>query len=76
MKPAPLPSHLSMPTSLVLLETAAAASKPGAANGPLDHPDTSPRQAGSSTLSRPSPNLCHPHSLLPQPLSLVTKSIE
>ncbi|XP_036405426.1 transcription factor 7-like 2 isoform X12 [Megalops cyprinoides] len=76
MKPAPLPSHLSMPTSLVLLETAAAASKPGAANGPLDHPDTSPRQAGSSALSRPSPNLCHPHSLLPQPLSLVTKSIE
>ncbi|KAG9338358.1 hypothetical protein JZ751_025917 [Albula glossodonta] len=81
MKPPPLASHLSMPTSLVLLETAAAAaaaaSKPGATNGPLERPNMSPRQAGSSsTLARPSPTLCHTHSLLPQPLSLVTKSIE
>ncbi|KAJ8386580.1 hypothetical protein AAFF_G00169060 [Aldrovandia affinis] len=79
MKAPPLAAHLSMPTSLVLLETAAAAavSKPGAQNGPLERSNISPRQAGSSsTLARPSPTLCHTHSLLPQPLSLVTKSIE
>ncbi|XP_035260298.1 transcription factor 7-like 2 isoform X8 [Anguilla rostrata] len=77
MKPPPLAAHLSMPTSLVLLETAAAAGKAGATNGPLERPTISPRQAGSSSaLARPSPTLCHTHSLLPQPLSLVTKSIE
>ncbi|XP_032429637.1 transcription factor 7-like 2 isoform X12 [Xiphophorus hellerii] len=77
------------PPSLVQLEnSAAAASKtPGGAsshNGALEHSDvSSSRQPGSSVASamiRPSASLCHSHSLLPstapQPLSLVTKSIE
>uniref|UniRef100_A0A7N8WMH9 Transcription factor 7 like 2 n=1 Tax=Mastacembelus armatus TaxID=205130 RepID=A0A7N8WMH9_9TELE len=59
---------------------------PGASshNGALEHGDvSSSRQPGSSVVSsmaRPSASLCHSHSLLPstapQPLSLVTKSIE
>lgn len=74
--------------SLVQLEHSAAAGKtPGSAsshNGALEHSDvSSSRQPGSSVASamiRPSASLCHSHSLLPstapQPLSLVTKSIE
>lgn len=74
--------------SLVQLEHSAAAGKtPGGAsshNGALEHSDvSSSRQPGSSVASamiRPSASLCHSHSLLPstapQPLSLVTKSIE
>ncbi|XP_030610634.1 transcription factor 7-like 2 [Archocentrus centrarchus] len=76
------------PPSLVQLEnSAAAASKTPAAsshNGALEHGDvSSSRQPGSSvasSMARPSASLCHSHSLLPstapQPLSLVTKSIE
>ncbi|XP_041671364.1 transcription factor 7-like 2 isoform X12 [Cheilinus undulatus] len=79
------------PPSLVQLENssaAAAASKtPGASshNGALEHGGdvSSSRQPGSSvasSMARPSASLCHSHSLLPssapQPLSLVTKSIE
>ncbi|XP_050922438.1 transcription factor 7-like 2 isoform X9 [Lates calcarifer] len=75
------------PPSLVQLENSAAASKtPGASshNGALEHGDvSSSRQPGSSvasSMARPSASLCHSHSLLPstapQPLSLVTKSIE
>ncbi|KAM6897300.1 transcription factor 7-like 2 isoform 16-T16 [Xenentodon cancila] len=75
------------PPSLVQLENSAAASKtPGASshNGALEHSDvSSSRQPGSSvasSMARPSASLCHSHSLLPstapQPLSLVTKSIE
>ncbi|XP_062299015.1 transcription factor 7-like 2 isoform X11 [Scomber scombrus] len=75
------------PPSLVQLGNSAAASKtPGASshNGALEHGDvSSSRQPGSSVASsmvRPSASLCHSHSLLPstapQPLSLVTKSIE
>ncbi|XP_021431586.2 transcription factor 7-like 2 isoform X16 [Oncorhynchus mykiss] len=75
------------PPSLVLLENSAAAGKmPGAAhNGAHDHGNvSSSRQPGSSgaSLARPSAaSLCHSHSLhpnstAPQPLSLVTKSIE
>uniref|UniRef100_A0AAX7V6D3 HMG box domain-containing protein n=1 Tax=Astatotilapia calliptera TaxID=8154 RepID=A0AAX7V6D3_ASTCA len=76
------------PPSLVQLEnSAAAASKTPAAsshNGALEHRDvSSSRQPGSSvasSMARPSASLCHSHSLLPstapQPLSLVTKSIE
>ncbi|XP_026170740.1 transcription factor 7-like 2 isoform X16 [Mastacembelus armatus] len=75
------------PPSLVPLENSATASKtPGASshNGALEHGDvSSSRQPGSSVVSsmaRPSASLCHSHSLLPstapQPLSLVTKSIE
>ncbi|XP_068439791.1 transcription factor 7-like 2 isoform X5 [Clinocottus analis] len=75
------------PPSLVQLENSAAARKtPGASshNGALEHGDvSSSRQPGSSVASsmgRPSASLCHSHSLLsstgPQPLSLVTKSIE
>uniref|UniRef100_A0A669DU27 Transcription factor 7 like 2 n=1 Tax=Oreochromis niloticus TaxID=8128 RepID=A0A669DU27_ORENI len=76
------------PPSLVQLEnSAAAASKTPAAsshNGALEHGDvSSSRQPGSSvasSMTRPSASLCHSHSLLPstapQPLSLVTKSIE
>uniref|UniRef100_A0A8D3DCL0 Transcription factor 7 like 2 n=1 Tax=Scophthalmus maximus TaxID=52904 RepID=A0A8D3DCL0_SCOMX len=76
------------PPSLVQLENSAAARKtPGGAsshNGALEHGDvSSSRQPGSSvasSMARPSALLCHSHSLLsstaPQPLSLVTKSIE
>ncbi|KAA8581497.1 hypothetical protein FQN60_003078 [Etheostoma spectabile] len=75
------------PPSLVQLENSAAARKtPGASshNGALERGDvSSSRQLGSSVASsmvRPSASLCHSHSLLsstaPQPLSLVTKSIE
>nr|XP_046233810.1 transcription factor 7-like 2 isoform X16 [Scatophagus argus] len=92
MKPAHQPLHhphllAGPPTSLVQLENSAAASKtPGASshNGALEHGDvSSSRQPGSSvvpSMARPSASLCHSHSLLPttapQPLSLVTKSIE
>uniref|UniRef100_A0A3Q3KQS3 HMG box domain-containing protein n=1 Tax=Monopterus albus TaxID=43700 RepID=A0A3Q3KQS3_MONAL len=75
------------PSSLVQLENSAAANKtPGASshNGALEHGDvSSSRHLGSSvasSMARPSASLCHSHSLLPsttpQPLSLVTKSIE
>ncbi|XP_028422757.1 transcription factor 7-like 2 isoform X15 [Perca flavescens] len=75
------------PPSLVQLENSAAARKTPAAsshNGALERGDvSSSRQPGSSVASsmvRPSASLCHSHSLLsstaPQPLSLVTKSIE
>ncbi|XP_069011576.1 transcription factor 7-like 2 isoform X8 [Embiotoca jacksoni] len=75
------------PPSLVQLENSAAASKTPRAsshNGALEHGDvSSSRQPGSSvasSMARPSASLCHSHSLLPstapQPLSLVTKSIE
>ncbi|XP_035590651.2 transcription factor 7-like 2 isoform X8 [Oncorhynchus keta] len=76
------------PPSLVLLENSAAAAgkMPGAAhNGAHDHGNvSSSRQPGSSgaSLARPlAALLCHSHSLhpnstAPQPLSLVTKSIE
>ncbi|KAK2884711.1 hypothetical protein Q8A73_021185 [Channa argus] len=91
MKPAHQPLHHPHllagppPPSLVQLENSAAASKtPGASshNGALEHGDvSSSRQPGSSvasSMARPSASLCHSHSLLPspQPLSLVTKSIE
>uniref|UniRef100_A0A8P4FZQ5 Transcription factor 7 like 2 n=1 Tax=Dicentrarchus labrax TaxID=13489 RepID=A0A8P4FZQ5_DICLA len=92
MKPAHQPLHhphllAGPPPSLVQLENSAAASKtPGASshNGALEHGDvSSSRQPGSSVVSsmaRSSASLCHSHSLLPstapQPLSLVTKSIE
>lgn len=92
MKPAHQPLHhphllAGPPPSLVQLENSAAASKtPGASshNGALEHGDvSSSRQPGSSvasSMARPSALLCHSHSLLPstapQPLSLVTKSIE
>ncbi|XP_069373079.1 transcription factor 7-like 2 isoform X7 [Paralichthys olivaceus] len=75
------------PPSLVPLENSAASRKtPGASshNGALEHGDvSSSRQPGSSvasSMARPSASLCHSHSLhsstAPQPLSLVTKSIE
>ncbi|CAN9492884.1 unnamed protein product [Ophioblennius macclurei] len=76
------------PPSLVQLENSAAASKtPGASshNGALEHGDVSssrpPGSSVASSLARPSASLCHSLSSLlpstaPQPLSLVTKSIE
>ncbi|XP_066549532.1 transcription factor 7-like 2 isoform X8 [Amia ocellicauda] len=77
MKPDPL-AHLSMPPSLVLLENSA--SKSGTQNGALEHHVVASQQSGSSSLARPSTSLLHSHNLLsgsqPQPLSLVTKSIE
>ncbi|XP_028991000.1 transcription factor 7-like 2 isoform X10 [Betta splendens] len=92
MKPAHQPLHHPHllagppPPSLAQLENSAAAGKtPGAShNGALEHGDvSSSRQPGSSvasSLARPSASLCHSHSLIPstapQPLSLVTKSIE
>ncbi|XP_054605717.1 transcription factor 7-like 2 isoform X16 [Nothobranchius furzeri] len=55
---------------------------PGASshNGALEHSDVSSSRQPGSSMARPSSSLCHSHSLLPstapQPLSLVTKSIE
>ncbi|XP_064923067.1 transcription factor 7-like 2 isoform X10 [Patagioenas fasciata] len=88
LKPDPL-AHLVMmpppppPSSLVLAESAA--SKPGALpaascpNGALDHPPAALPPAAAS-LAQPSTSSLHPHSSLagtqPQPLSLVTKSLE
>ncbi|XP_039632142.1 transcription factor 7-like 2 isoform X5 [Polypterus senegalus] len=78
MKPDPL-AHLSMPPSLVLLDSPAG--KCGTQNGTLDHPTISSQQtASSSSLARPSTSLLHSHNTItgtqPQPLSLVTKSID
>ncbi|NXN43720.1 TF7L2 factor, partial [Rhinoptilus africanus] len=85
LKPDPL-AHLVMmppPSSLVLAESAA--SKPGALpaascpNGALDHPPAALPPAAAS-LAQPSTSSLHSHSSLagtqPQPLSLVTKSLE
>ncbi|XP_032301328.1 transcription factor 7-like 2 isoform X7 [Excalfactoria chinensis] len=84
LKPDPL-AHLVMmppPSSLVLTESAA--SKPGALpaascpNGALDHAPAALPPAAS--LAQPSTSSLHSHSSLagpqPQPLSLVTKSLE
>ncbi|KAM9611892.1 transcription factor 7-like 2 isoform X1 [Buteo buteo] len=88
LKPDPL-AHLVMmppPSSLVLAESAA--SKPGALpaascpNGALDHPPAAlpPAAAAAASLAQPSTSSLHSHSSLagtqPQPLSLVTKSLE
>ncbi|CAM5129865.1 unnamed protein product [Eretmochelys imbricata] len=88
LKPDPL-AHLSMmppPSSLVLTESSA--SKPSALsatdcqNGPLDHPPATLQlsTAPSSSLAQPSTSSLHSHNSLagtqPQPLSLVTKSLE
>eukprot|EP00063_Salmo_salar_P039073 XP_014013908.1 PREDICTED: transcription factor 7-like 2 isoform X5 [Salmo salar] len=74
------------PPSLVLLENSAAAAgkTPGAVHNGAHGDVSSSRQPGSSgaALARPlAASLCHSHSLhpnstAPQPLSLVTKSIE
>ncbi|XP_027605904.1 transcription factor 7-like 2 isoform X9 [Pipra filicauda] len=86
LKPDPL-AHLVMmppPSSLVLAENAA--SKPGALpaascpNGALDHPPAALPPAAAASLAQPSTSSLHSHSSLagtqPQPLSLVTKSLE
>lgn len=87
LKPDPL-AHLVMmppPSSLALAESAA--SKPGALpaascpNGALDHPPAAlPPAAAAASLAQPSTSSLHSHSSLagtqPQPLSLVTKSLE
>ncbi|NWU26186.1 TF7L2 factor, partial [Dyaphorophyia castanea] len=86
LKPDPL-AHLVMmppPSSLVLSESAA--SKPGALpaascpNGALDHPPAALPPAAAASLAQPSTSSLHSHSSLagtqPQPLSLVTKSLE
>ncbi|XP_067995452.1 transcription factor 7-like 2 isoform X4 [Melanerpes formicivorus] len=86
LKPDPL-AHLVMmppPSSLVLAESAA--SKPGALpaagcpNGALDHPPAALSPAAAASLAQPSTSSLHSHSSLagtqPQPLSLVTKSLE
>ncbi|XP_053927328.1 transcription factor 7-like 2 isoform X4 [Cuculus canorus] len=86
LKPDPL-AHLVMmppPSSLVLAESAA--SKSGALpaascpNGALDHPPAALPPAAAASLAQPSTSSLHSHSSLagtqPQPLSLVTKSLE
>ncbi|XP_015203013.1 transcription factor 7-like 2 isoform X1 [Lepisosteus oculatus] len=77
MKPDPL-AHLTMPSPLALLENSAG--KSGTQNGALEHQAVTSQQSGSSSLARPSTSLLHSHNPLsgtqPQPLSLVTKSIE
>ncbi|KAM9715675.1 transcription factor 7-like 2 isoform 13-T13 [Menidia menidia] len=87
MKPAHQPLHHPHllagppPPSLVQLENSAAAGKRPAPssshNGALEHGDVS---SSRPPAARPPASLCHSHPLLPpaapQPLSLVTKSIE
>lgn len=81
------PSLVQLNNNSSSATSASAASKTSGAsshNGAREHADvSSSRQPGSSVVSsmaRPSASLCHSHSLLssaaPQPLSLVTKSIE
>lgn len=89
LKPDPL-AHLSMmpppPSSLVLTESST--SKPSGLpasncqNGALDHQSATLQQSGpsSSSLAQPSTSSLHSQNSLtgtqPQPLSLVTKSLE
>uniref|UniRef100_A0A8C0G7A3 Transcription factor 7 like 2 n=1 Tax=Chelonoidis abingdonii TaxID=106734 RepID=A0A8C0G7A3_CHEAB len=88
LKPDPL-AHLSMmppPSSLVLTESSASKSSALSAtngqNGQLDHPPATlqPSAAPSSSLAQPSTSSLHSRNSLagtqPQPLSLVTKSLE
>ncbi|XP_005996317.1 transcription factor 7-like 2 isoform X5 [Latimeria chalumnae] len=85
MKPDPL-AHLSLPpSSLALTENSSSKSSTISAtncqNGALDHPVvTSQQSSSSSSLAQPSTSSLHSHSSLlgtqPQPLSLVTKSLE
>ncbi|XP_043911795.1 transcription factor 7-like 2 isoform X7 [Protopterus annectens] len=83
MKPDPL-AHLALPpTSLTLSENSASKSSTMSAivcqNGTLDH-QAATSQRSSSSLAQPSTSSLHSHNSLPgtqpQPLSLVTKSIE
>ncbi|XP_024140340.1 transcription factor 7-like 2 isoform X13 [Oryzias melastigma] len=86
MKPAHQPlhhPHLLAGPPLVQLENSAAAGKTPAAsshNGALERADVSSSRQPGSSMARPSAALCHSRSLhpsaAPQPLSLVTKSIE
>ncbi|RVE59688.1 hypothetical protein OJAV_G00190950 [Oryzias javanicus] len=86
MKPAHQPlhhPHLLAGPPLVQLENSAAAGKTPAAsshNGALERADVSSSRQPGSSMVRPSAALCHSRSLhpsaAPQPLSLVTKSIE
>ncbi|XP_036802215.1 transcription factor 7-like 2 isoform X4 [Oncorhynchus mykiss] len=80
-----LPGHPPPPSLVLLGNSAAAAGKtPGAAHNGAHGDVSSSRQPGSSgaALARPlAASLCHsrslhPNSTAPQPLSLVTKSIE
>ncbi|XP_020309222.1 transcription factor 7-like 2 isoform X17 [Oncorhynchus nerka] len=80
-----LPGHPPPPSLVLLGNSAAAAGKtPGAAHNGARGDVSSSRQPGSSgaALARPlAASLCHsrslhPNSTAPQPLSLVTKSIE
>ncbi|XP_074855251.1 transcription factor 7-like 2 isoform X12 [Carettochelys insculpta] len=90
LKPDPL-AHVSRmppppPSSLVLTESSAnkpsALSASNCQNGPLDHPPATlqPSASSSSSLAQPSTSSLHSHSSLagtqPEPLSLVTKSLE
>ncbi|XP_072770224.1 transcription factor 7-like 2 isoform X5 [Nerophis lumbriciformis] len=67
MKPAHQPLHHRAPDNPSKTPSAASSSHNGA--------DGVPHSRHVSSMVRPSPLLCHSHSLL-QPLSLVTKSIE
>ncbi|XP_061765690.1 transcription factor 7-like 2 isoform X13 [Nerophis ophidion] len=67
MKPAHQPLHHRAPDNRSKTPSAASSSHNGA--------DGAPHSRQLSPMVRPSPLLCHSHSLL-QPLSLVTKSIE
>ncbi|XP_062988739.1 transcription factor 7-like 2 isoform X8 [Elgaria multicarinata webbii] len=89
LKPDPL-AHLSMmplpPSSLVLTESSTSKSSglpaSNCQNGALDHQSATLQQSApsSSSLAQPSTSSLHSHNSLtgtqPQPLSLVTKSLE
>ncbi|XP_064125365.1 transcription factor 7-like 2 isoform X11 [Loxodonta africana] len=84
LKPDPL-AHLSMmppPPALLLAEAAHGKAPALCPNGALDLPPASlqPPIAPSSSLAQPSTSSLHSHTALagtqPQPLSLVTKSLE
>ncbi|XP_041516759.1 transcription factor 7-like 2 isoform X18 [Microtus oregoni] len=84
LKPDPL-AHLSMmppPPALLLAEAAHGKASTLCPNGALDLPPAAlqPPMAPSSSLTQPSTSSLHSHNSLagtqPQPLSLVTKSLE
>ncbi|GAB1302550.1 Transcription factor 7-like 2 [Apodemus speciosus] len=84
LKPDPL-AHLSMmppPPALLLAEAAHGKASALCPNGALDMPPATlqPSMVSSSSLAQPSTSSLHSHNSLagtqPQPLSLVTKSLE
>lgn len=76
----PAPHLLSSPSPFAQLDNnSSSSSAAGKTPGASSHNGDVPSSRGGSSLGRPAALLCHSRPLLPsapQPLSLVTKSIE